>query len=123
MSEPLFVEIRDGETMDAALLRELRAVTATLRQLHNRMIGDDETPGGEQLRREVLVAVEHAVAEWGEQHMLLIDVLEKIRPPSILGWNGLLVDAVRVELARIVDVRRTPIALLATTGKEGESNG
>jgi hypothetical protein len=112
LAEPLTVEIRDGESMVDALLRELRATTATLASLHNAIIGSDTTPSGERLRREVHEAVMYELKQGTEANDVLFEVLMRLRTPSVPRYSGSLADAVRVELARVVDVRRSPIALL-----------
>lgn len=114
LAEPLTVEIRDGETIEAALLRELRAATATLRHLHNMLIGDDVTPAGEQLRSEVLEVVRHTSEEECANAGLLWEVWRRLRAGNVpIGFRADLRSAVRAELARVTGFIRSPLALLA----------
>jgi hypothetical protein len=111
LAKPLTVEIRDGETVEAALLRELRAVTATLRSIHNNLIGDDETPAGERLRTEVLEVVTHTAEEGAADSDLLWEVWRRLRAGNEpIGLRGDLRGAVRAELDRITGFTRSPLA-------------
>ncbi len=113
LSEPLTVEVRDGETMIDALLRELRATTATLAHLHNMLIGDDTTPGGERLRRQVAEAVRVTVAEEAANSDALYQVWRRLRAGNGLVCRGTIREAVVAELGRVTGFNRSPLALLA----------
>lgn len=113
LSEPLTVEVRDGETMTDALLRELRATTATLAHLHNMLIGDDTTPGGERLRRDVLEAITVTVAEESANSDALYQVWRRLRAGNDLVCRGTIREAVVAELGRVISFNRSPLALLA----------
>jgi len=114
LAEPLTVEIHDGETLEAALLRELRAATATLRCIHNNLIGDDKTPSGERLRTEVLEAVRGTAEEGAADSDLLWEVWRRLRADiEPIGLRLDLRGAVRAELVRVTGFIRSPLALLA----------
>lgn len=117
LSEPLTVEVRDGETMTDALLRELRATTVTLAHLHNMLIGDDTTPGGERLRREVVKAVRVTVAEDAANSDALYQVWRRLRAGNDLVCRGTIREAVLAELGRVTSFNRAPLALLAVASE------